>query len=272
MDILKTFLTEWLTGLAFDPVLVSLIVTVASIFGWILIGTVFHTVIKLVISRLKAKEKRMVRRQRTVAALILALIKYLFWFVMAMMVLKEFGLDLAPILASAGILGFAVVFGAQELIKDMIAGFFIIFEGAMSVGDFVEVGNFSGTVQEVGIRRTKILNWKNELRLVNNGDIKSLTNFAGRDSVGVVEFFVSAQFDLKHFTSDSFNELLASYKKYDAITELPSYQGVVDTQLHNLKLRVIFKTQNQKHYSIERDLRRDIQIFIQNIREETKTF
>ena len=63
-----------------------------------------------------------------------------------------------------------------------------------------------------------------------------------------------------------------SYTKYEVITELPSFQGVIDSQLHNLKLRVIFKTQNQKHYSIERDLRRDIQIFIQNIREETKIF
>lgn len=272
MDNLKSFLTSWLTGYNMDPVLIGLIVTTAAIIGWVLIGSIFHIAIKIFISRLKAKERHMVRRQRTVTALILALIKYMFWFVMAMMVLKEFGLDLAPILASAGILGFAVGFGAQELIKDMIAGFFIIFEGAMNVGDFVEVGSFSGTVQEVGIRRTKILNWKNELRLVNNGDIKSLTNFSGKDSVGVVEFFVSAQFDLKHFTSDSFNDLLASYTKYEVITELPSFQGVVDSQLHNLKLRVIFKTQNQNHYSIERDLRRDIQIFIQNIREETKVF
>src|SRR5690606_29248239 len=161
---------------------------------------------------------------------VIALIKYLFWFVMGMMILKEFGLDLAPILASAGILGFAIGFGAQELVKDMIAGFFIIFESAMNVGDFVDVGGFSGTVQEVGIRRTRILNWKNELRLINNGDIKSFTNYAGRDSVGVVEFFVTPQFDLNVFDSEPFKALLDGYKKYPEITSLPEYIGVIDLQ------------------------------------------
>lgn len=272
MDILKEFLTEWLTGVNLDSNLVNLLVTTAAILGWVILGYIFHMIMKLFIHRLKAKEKRMVRRQRTVTALILALLKYLFWFIMAMMILKEFGLDLAPILASAGILGFAVGFGAQELIKDMIAGFFIIFEGAMNVGDFVEVGGFSGTVQEVGIRRTKILNWKNELRLINNGDIKVLTNFAGRDSVGVVEFFVSPQFDLSHFTSKKFNELLESYNKYEEITEIPRYIGVVDMQLHNVKVRIMFKTLNQKHWGIERDLRRDVQKFVQQVRDETKVF
>ena len=84
------------------------------------------------------------------------------------------------------------------------------------------------------------------MRLVNNGDIKSLTNFSGKDSVGVVEFFVSPQFDLNHFTSKRFNELLESYNKYEEITEIPRYIGVVDMQLHNLKVRVMFKTLNQK--------------------------
>ena len=142
MDNLKSFLTSWLTGYNMDPVLIGLIVTTAAIIGWDINWFNFFT-LQLKSSKpdpKKAKERHMVRRQRTVTALILALIKYMFWFVMAMMVLKEFGLDLAPILASAGILGFAVGFGAQELIKDMIAGFFIIFEGAMNVGDFVEVG------------------------------------------------------------------------------------------------------------------------------------
>lgn len=272
MDVLKQFLTDWLNSLNMHESLIQLLVTAAAIFGWIILGSIFHLTTKLVIARLKAKEKRMVRRQRTVTALILSLIKYMFWFVMGMMMLKEFGLDLAPILASAGILGFAVGFGAQELIKDMIAGFFIIFEGAMNVGDFVDVGGFSGTVQEVGIRRTRILNWKNEMRLVNNGDIKAITNFAGRDSVGVVEFFVSPQFDLSHFTSKRFEELLESYNKFEDITEIPKYIGVVDMQLHNIKLRVSFKTLNQKHWGIERDLRRDIQKFIQTIRDETKVF
>lgn len=272
MDILKNFLTEWLTSLQFNQSIIELIVTLSSIIGWILLGFIMHLSAKIIISNLKSKEKKMVKRQKTVFALIIALIKYIFWFVMIMMILKELGLDLAPILASAGILGFAIGFGAQELIKDLISGFFIIFEDAFGVGDLIQIGDFSGKVIEVGIRRTKLINWKNEIRLVNNGDIKVITNYSVGDSVGVVEFFVTPNFDLKVFYSDRFVELLENYATKPDIVNQPTFIGVVDTQLHMVKLRVTFKTVNSKHFEYERDLKRDIQMFIRDIREETKIF
>ncbi len=272
MDILKNFLTEWLTSLQFHPSIVQLLVTTTSILGWVLLGFIMHISAKYIIQRLKAKEKKMVKRQKTVAALIIALVKYIFWFVMIMMVLKELGLDLAPILASAGILGFAIGFGAQELIKDLISGFFIIFEDAFGVGDLIQVGDFSGRVIEVGIRRTKLINWKNEIRLVNNGDIKVITNFSVGESVGVVEFFVTPQFDLKVFYGEKFVDLLEGYATKPDMTEAPTFVGVVDTQLHMIKLRVTFKTLNSRQFGYERDLKRDIHMFIRETREETKVY
>ncbi len=272
MDILKSFITDWLTGLGLPIYLTELITILVAVTGWILLGYIFSFIAKFIISRLKAKERHLVKRQKTVTALVIALIKYIFWFVMAMMVLKEFGLDLAPILASAGILGFAIGFGAQELIKDLIAGFFIIFENAFSVGDFIQLGDFSGTVLEVGIRRTKLINWKNEIRMVNNGDIKVITNFSTGNSIGVVEFIVSPQFDLRAFYSEEFVELLENYANKPDMVETPTYLGVVETQLHMVKLRVRFATLNQKHWAYERELRRDIQMFIQDVRERTKVF
>ena len=83
---------------------------------------------------------------------------------------------------------------------------------------------------------------------------------------------VSPQFDLNHFTSKPFTELLESYNKYEEITDIPRYIGVVDMQLHNVKLRVTFKTLNQKHWGIERDLRKDIHNFLQEMRQQDKVF
>ncbi len=270
MDILKTFLTDWLTSLNLGTTLVDLIVKVLMIITWLLLGYIGTFIAKFFINRLKKKERQLVKRQRTIAALVISISKYVFWFIIIMMILLELGLDLAPILASAGILGFAVGFGAQELIKDLISGFFIIFEQAFNVGDTIQVGDFKGTVLEVGIRRTKLVNWKNEVRLINNGDIRVITQSSIGDSVGVVEFHVSPNFDLREFYSEKFVEVLEKYYDKPFITEAPKYVGVIDTQLHNTTLRVTFRTENNKHAALERELKRDIQLFLKEVRDNQK--
>lgn len=270
MDLLKSFLTEWLTSLNLGTALVDLIVKALMIATWLILGYIGTFAARFFINRLKKKEKTLVKRQRTIAALVISISKYVFWFIIIMMILLELGLDLAPILASAGILGFAVGFGAQELIKDLISGFFIIFEQAFNVGDTIQIGDFKGTVLEVGIRRTKLINWKNEIRLINNGDIRVITQSSIGDSVGIVEFHVSPNFDLREFYSEKFVEILEKYHNQPFITEAPKYIGIIETQLHNTTLRVTFRTENNKQYAIERELKRDIQLFIKEIRDSQK--
>ena len=76
------------------------------------------------------------------------------------MILDELKINFLPVLASAGIVAFAVGFGAQELIKDLISGFFLILENAFDVGDIIEIGTFRGKVTQIGLRRTRLTNWK----------------------------------------------------------------------------------------------------------------
>lgn len=267
MDLLRSIILDWLTNLINDTYLSELMTKCAMIVIWVFIGYLGHFTAKLFLFILRrANKKTLIKRQRTIAALVVSLIKYVFWFVIIMMILLELGIDLAPILASAGILGFAIGFGAQELIKDLISGFFIIFEESFNVGDMIRVGDFTGTVVEIGIRKTKIKSWKNEMRLINNGDIRVLTNFSLDDSVGVVEFHVTPYFDLKTFYEEPFQELLATYAHDPNVTEPPQFIGVVETTLHMITCRVTFQTKPGMHFGLERALKRDIQLYLNGLR------
>lgn len=80
-------------------------------------------------------------------------------FIMVMLVLGEIGYDLAPLLAGAGVLGLAIGFGAQSLVKDVITGFFIILEDQFAVGDVIQTGSLKGTVEIIGLRSTRLVSW-----------------------------------------------------------------------------------------------------------------
>ena len=109
------------------------------------------------------------RRIKTLSTLFNNVIKYVVHFVTIMLVLAQMNFDLAPLIASAGVLGLAIGFGAQNLVKDVVNGFFIIFEDQFAVGDQVTIGNFSGTVVQIGLRITKIKSYTGEIHIITNG-------------------------------------------------------------------------------------------------------
>ncbi len=127
-----------------------------------------------------------ISRIRTLQALLRSILNYLLWFVTGVMLLSAFNIDPKPVLASAGVLGLAVGFGAQRLVRDVIAGFFILLEDQYSVGDYVTIGNVCGQVVEVGMRMTKVRSDDGRLYLLSNGDVTLVCNH----SRNAVEIFL----------------------------------------------------------------------------------
>ncbi|ACA58981.1 mechanosensitive ion channel family protein [Candidatus Desulforudis audaxviator] len=144
---------------------------------------------------LKQRDKGLVkvdeRRLGTVSALLGNVVGYVVYFVMVLMILAQLGFNLGPVLAGAGIIGLAVGFGAQNLVRDVISGLFIILEDQYAVGDYVSIGNFTGTVQEVGLRVTRIKQWTGEVHFIPNGTITQVTNFSKENSAAVVDVGVA---------------------------------------------------------------------------------
>ena len=117
-------------------------------------------------------------RLRTLASLVTSLARWAVGFVVVVVVLRELGVDVLPIVVSAGVLGLAIGFGAQTLIRDVIAGFFLLFEGLLHVGDVVQIGATSGTVESIGLRVTTVRADDGALRVVPNGQITEYANYS----------------------------------------------------------------------------------------------
>lgn len=200
------------------------------------------------------------RREATLIKLLQNILTYTVYFIAIVMILSALTINVTGILAGAGILGLAVGFGAQNLVKDIIGGFFIIFEDQFSVGDYVRIGEFEGTVDEIGLRTTKILNWTGELYILQNGNITEVTNFSLHNSVAVVDIYLGYQADLKKVESLIENVLETMPEKYEQIVGKPSVLGVQQLGASEIVLRVTAETLPLQNAFIARELRKAIKL------------
>ena len=116
-------------------------------------------------------------RLRTLATLVTSLLRWAIGFVAVVVILRELGVDVLPIIVSAGVLGLAIGFGAQSLIRDVITGFFLLFEGLLHVGDGVQIGATTGVVESMGLRVTTVRTEDGALRVVPNGQITEFASY-----------------------------------------------------------------------------------------------
>ena len=154
------------------------------------------------------------------------------------------------------------MYNIPYIVKDFISGFFLILDDVVNVGNVIEVGSFKGEVLVIGLRTTRIKNFKGEIKVVNNGDMKNIVNFSKSNSMAIVDFGVSYKTELKDITKImmEFEEL--SFSKYDKIIEKPKFVGITELDDSSINMRVIAKTETGAHYQIERDLRLDLVMFL----------
>ncbi|MDA3780438.1 MAG: mechanosensitive ion channel family protein [Bacteroidales bacterium] len=116
------------------------------------------------------------KRINTVTSIIHGLIKIILWGILVMIILQRFGINIAPILAGAGIVGLAVGFGAQELVRDFISGFFIIFENHIRFGDIAIINGIGGLVEKIELRTTTLRDFSGVVHVFQNGKISTISN------------------------------------------------------------------------------------------------
>ena len=121
-------------------------------------------------------KKRRAQRADTIGALLRSAVSLFIWTVVIIMVLGAVGINIAPLIASVGIVGITLGFGARELIRDALAGFFITIEDQYGIGDVIEVGDTIGTVQSVGIRITRIVDDRGVIWYIRNGEFAKVGN------------------------------------------------------------------------------------------------
>lgn len=213
----------------------------------ILIYVVARTIIKIadktmahmVNARDRSPLKFDKRRSNTIGKLVHNLISYTVNFISIMLILGQVGVDLGPLLAGAGVLGLAIGFGAQSLVKDVITGFFIIFEDQFGVGDVIQIDQFKGTVEEIGIRVTRIRSWTGEVHIIPNGNIKQVTNYSTYNSIAVIDVSVAYESDVEKAIEVLKETVSKIHQENAKIVKAPEVLGVQMIGNSEIKLRVI---------------------------------
>ncbi|MUG91884.1 mechanosensitive ion channel [Scytonema sp. UIC 10036] len=212
---------------------------------------------------LKATDATGIQRQKrlTLIPLIRSFAKYFIYFTAAVTVLKLIGIDPAPILAGAGIVGIAVGLGAQNLINDVVCGFFILFENYYLVGDYIEAGkleerNIEGIVEAIELRTTHVRHPDGQLQIIRNGDIGSIVNFSKQYIYARVEIRVSYDSNLDRVYR--LVEKVGEQLKIDEpdILEPTRVAGIENFGDNHLLLLILTKVKPGKHLHIQRVLRK----------------
>ncbi|HEY3314179.1 MAG TPA: mechanosensitive ion channel family protein [Bacillota bacterium] len=154
----------------------GLAAVIAIAAGWLLIRLGNLSVRRLLVDRGRRRAYLDERRARTLASLLRSVSRYVIDFVVLLTVLGLFNVPVASVLALSGFIGLAVGFGAQNLVKDFIAGFFILFEDEFAVGEVIRTAGLTGTVEEIGLRTTRLRDPGGQVHTIPNGLVDKVTN------------------------------------------------------------------------------------------------
>lgn len=186
------------------------------------------------------------------------------WAIGGFMVLQRLGVNTGPLVASAGVLGLAVGFGAQSLVRDVVSGFFIILENQYGIGDVIELNSgadVAGTVERVTLRTTTLRSVSGDAHIVPNGQIVRVKNMSKEWARAVIDVLLSYEADLEM----AVDALDAATRRLKADPEIapylledPEVWGVEGLEDSRVKVRVVAKTLPLKQWTVARELRRHV--------------
>jgi small-conductance mechanosensitive channel len=192
------------------------------------------------------------RRRGTLASLLDNLVRYTIYFIYIVMMLSTFGIHVETLLAGAGIAGVALGFGAQSLIRDILTGFFILFEDQYGVGDLVKINQFTGTVVSIGLRLTRLQAWTGEIEIIPNGQILQVTNYSKANSLAVIDMGVSYRTDLNKAMAVMQEAMQSVQAENDNIVGEVKILGVQALGERDVVLRVTAECRPTTQFSVQR--------------------
>jgi small-conductance mechanosensitive channel len=200
------------------------------------------------------------RRQRaeTIGSVLRSVTSFALLGLAAMLIVGELGINLAPIIASAGIVGVALGFGAQNLVKDFLSGLFMVLEDQYGVGDVIDVGEASGTVEAVGLRVTRLRDVYGTVWYVRNGEIIRIGNKSQGFAQVVLDVPMSHTADLElagRLMHEAADTLVHEDEWQEAILAEPEYLGVEQITADGVVLRLTVKTRPGQQWRVGRELR-----------------
>lgn len=198
------------------------------------------------------------RRVNTVGELLKNVVSMVCNFILVLLILSQLGVDLAPVLASAGVLGLAIGFGAQSLVKDVITGFFIILEDQFAVGDVIQTGTLKGTVEMIGLRTTKIVSFTGEVHIIPNGGITTVTNFSMANSRAIVDIPMKGEERLGEAMRLVKQAVRDLPERNSNVVSVPEVVGVQSMTTSEYVIRVVAECLPNANSAVQREIQMDV--------------
>lgn len=203
------------------------------------------------------------KHRKSMAGLFISLTKFICTIVAAVWALGILGVNLAGVFASLGVASLIIGFGAQSLIEDAVTGIFIIFEGQYNVGDIIVLDDFRGTVKNIGIRTTSIVDAGGNLKIVNNSDIRNLQQRSRQASVAVCDVGISYSADIlkvEKILAESLPEIYERHK--DVFLAVPHYVGIEELAASSVVIRVVADVTEEDYFIARRTLNREMKLLL----------
>jgi small conductance mechanosensitive channel len=246
-------LAEWVIG---KPLAILLLIVLGLIARWLIFRVIDRAVAGIAAGPLS---ERRALRARTMGSLLKSIVTGVVFTIILMMVIDEAGYPVAPLLASAGILGVAIGFGAQSLVKDFLSGFFMLVEDQYGVGDIVDLGEASGTVEAVTLRVTRLRDVNGTVWHVPNGAITRVGNKSQQWARALLDVNVVYGTDVdeaERLIKATADALWNDPEWGDTIIEEPEVWGVEQLAAESIHIRLVVKTQPSQQFKVTRELRR----------------
>ena len=263
-DFVDRFSSEWWLTVGLSLGLILIVAVVVNLIARRFVRRLDQRVSDLA-EGTERERLRQARRRATVAHLLLSTFQIVVWTVIVLIVLTSIGVNLGPLLATAGIAGVALGFGAQTIVKDTLSGFFILAESQYDVGDAVELQTsanpVSGTVEALTLRITTIRAFDGTLNIVPNGNIQVTSNKTRGWGRAIVDLRLPYDQDVekvRDILTELFDELRETPPFAGALRDGPDVLGVVQLTDAAQVLRVTAETIPSKRWDIERTLRERI--------------
>ena len=265
-------LVHWLLTSGVKIVVIMLAATLLSVAaGWFLrrffrtmvqsgakISTVTGTVIRRDPKSQRAAQARREQRASTLSNVARNIAHVMIWAIAAMMILSEIGVNIAPVIASLGVVGLAAGIGAQTIIKDVVAGVVMLFEDIVAVGDWVDLEYAEGTVESINLRATQVRGIDGVLWTVRNGEIIRVGNYARGFSTAVVVLDIDAEADdelVTQVVEKVAGELTEDPEWSETVLSPASLTGILDVDGNRYQRRVTIETAPGQQWGVERELR-----------------
>ncbi|PWH06853.1 mechanosensitive ion channel family protein [Brachybacterium endophyticum] len=267
----------WLTTHGVRIVVILLVATIATAVGsWLInrfvrtmidsstkISTFAGAVVKRDQRSAKAAQARREQRARTLSNVARNLLRMVVWAVAIVMILDQLGLNIAPVIASLGVLGLAAGIGAQNIIKDVVSGVLMLFEDLVAVGDVVDIEYASGTVENINLRTTQVRALDGSLWTVRNGEVIRVGNMSRGFSNAVVVLDIEPSADDAKVTEvlDSVGREISEDEDWkELLLGAVSVSGMLGVDAAHYQRRVVARVQPGEQWTVEMELRRRIRL------------